>query len=91
MAKQENVVKEPTTTYIHNTEIPTFFGEPMLRGRFVEVDEVATSDAPALFYEHPDGSIWVGDAVAWLNSLESDFQHFLTHDLWVLSDTADYP
>lgn len=72
MAKQEDSIKEPTTAYIRNTEIPTFFGEPMLRGEFIEVDEAATSDAPALFYEHPNGSIWVGDAVAWLSSLESE-------------------
>ncbi|OGO35866.1 MAG: restriction endonuclease subunit M, partial [Chloroflexi bacterium RBG_16_56_8] len=28
--------------------------------------------SPALFYSHPNGEIWVGDAIAWLRSLPSE-------------------
>ena len=70
---QENAVKEPSATYARNTEIPTFFGKPMLRGEFFDVDpETADPDTPSLFYAHPNGEIWVGDAIAWLRSLESE-------------------
>ena len=27
--------------------------------------------APSLFFKHPDGEIWTGDAIAWLGSLET--------------------
>nr|WP_287264527.1 DNA methyltransferase [Thermogemmatispora sp.] len=29
-------------------------------------------EEPYLFYRHPHGEIWVGDAIAWLRSLESE-------------------
>ena len=45
MTKQENSVKEPVAAYARNTEIPTFFGEPMLRGAFIETDGMTDPDA----------------------------------------------
>ena len=30
------------------------------------------ANSPVLFYEHPNGQIWVGDAVAWLRSIDSE-------------------
>jgi len=70
---QEDTVKEPPATYARTTEIPTFFGQPMLRGQFTEIDpEAINPDTPTLFYSHPNGEIWVGDAIAWLRSLESE-------------------
>lgn len=69
----ENAVKEPSAAYSRNTEIPTFFGTPMLRGSFAEINpEDMSPDTPVLFYTHPNGEIWVGDAVAWLRSLEGE-------------------
>ena len=70
---QENVANEPSATYARNTEIPTFFGQPMLRGRFTETSlEAIDPEAPRLFYSHPNGEIWVGDAIVWLRSLEDE-------------------
>jgi site-specific DNA-methyltransferase (adenine-specific) len=64
-------LKEPVTQYSRNKEIPTFFGEPMLKGNFSEVDlSQASSDGPSLFYHHPNGKIWIGEAVVWLRSME---------------------
>lgn len=28
-------------------------------------------NTPSLFFKHPDGEIWIGDAIAWLGSLET--------------------
>jgi len=57
---QGGIVKEPTAVYARNTEIPIFFGEPMLRGMFTQVAlEVMDPDTPTLFYSHPNGEIWV--------------------------------
>lgn len=69
---QTGAIREPPAVYARNTEIPTFFGEPMLRGRFAEIGPQALdASTPALFYSHPNGEIWVGNAVAWLRSLKS--------------------
>ena len=70
---RESSVKEPSATYARNIQVPTFFGKPMLRGIFAEIDsETIESDVPALFYDHPNGEIWIGDTIAWLSSLENE-------------------
>jgi hypothetical protein len=44
----------------------------MLRGRYASLDHADLHPfAPSLFYSQEHGEIWVGDAVAWLRSLES--------------------
>lgn len=69
----EQTVREPRVPYARNTEIPTFFGQPMLRGEVVYADtEQLDSETPVLFYRHPHGEIWVGDATTWLRSLENE-------------------
>lgn len=56
-----------------NLQIPTFIGEPMQRGSYTPLDTRRRSpDQPCLFYTHPNGEIWVGDAIAWLGSLQSE-------------------
>lgn len=71
--EKTKTVKEPTATYMRSKEIPTFFGKPLFRGEF-KFTELAKSysERPGLFYSHPNGEIWVGKAIAWLNSLESE-------------------
>jgi site-specific DNA-methyltransferase (adenine-specific) len=66
------VLQEPASCYARNTDIPDFFGQPIVKGRRLNVPSVAaSSDDLALFYEHPNGKIWTGDAVRWLKSLRS--------------------
>jgi site-specific DNA-methyltransferase (adenine-specific) len=66
-------IQEPVAEYARNKEVPTFFGQPMLKGSFAQIDLAQTTpDVPNLFYSHPDGEIWVGDAIAWLRSLGSE-------------------
>jgi site-specific DNA-methyltransferase (adenine-specific) len=64
------VLKEPVADYTRTADIPMFFGEPMLQGRFEAIDD-AVSGSPQLFYTHPRGEIWGGDAIAWLRSLDA--------------------
>jgi len=49
------------------------FSQPILRGHYAEIDlervELAT---PVPFYTHPHGTIWAGDATAWLRSLPTE-------------------
>ena len=66
-------VREPAVAYARNAEIPTFFGQPMLKGAYAELDPAQSdSRTPTIFYSHPGGEIWLGDAVLWLRSLANE-------------------
>ncbi len=70
---EQREVREPTATYVRSKEIPTFFGKLLLRGEFKTTDLVKSYyERPSLFYSHPNGEIWVGKAIDWLSSLESE-------------------
>ena len=71
--KTTKVVREPAAEYARNKEIPIFFGQPMLKGAFAQIEssQLGATD-PTRFYSHPNGEIWIGDAVAWLSALESE-------------------
>ncbi len=71
MASQ--TIRDSSALYVRNTEIPTFFGQPMLKGTYADIDETRLDPkVPVLFYAHPHGEIWVGDAIVWLRSLPSE-------------------
>lgn len=66
-------IREPVIEYARNKEIPIFFGQPMLTGSFADLDiSQLNPNTPKLFYTHPHGEIWVGDAIIWLRSLETE-------------------
>ncbi|GIW01263.1 site-specific DNA-methyltransferase [Roseiflexus sp.] len=45
----------------------------MLKGTIFDINESQIDhNTPMLFYSHPHGEIWVGDAIAWLRSLETE-------------------
>jgi len=63
-------IQEPSAEYARNKEIPSFFGQTVLKGSFAQIDPVQFKpEVPTLFYSYPNGEIWVGDAIAWLRSL----------------------
>jgi site-specific DNA-methyltransferase (adenine-specific) len=73
--KQEAMieVREPLAEYARNKEVPSFFGQPMLKGSYAQIDPVQLHpEVPVLFYSHPHGEIWVGDTIAWLRSLQNE-------------------
>lgn len=69
--KSAKAVREPSVEYVRNTTLPSFFGKPMLKGTFAEIDR-ADPELPQRFYSHPNGEIWIGDAIAWLRTLRSE-------------------
>jgi site-specific DNA-methyltransferase (adenine-specific) len=69
--KKSNVVREPAVGYARSSAVPTFFGQPMLRGTYTQVEQTDRG-LPQLFYLHPHGELWLGDAVTWLQSLKSE-------------------
>ncbi|WP_083768908.1 DNA-methyltransferase [Chloroflexus aggregans] len=73
MKRSRSAIKEPSAEYARNKEIPTFFGQQMLKGTMFDSNESQIDpNTPTLFYSHPHGEIWVGDAIAWLRSLETE-------------------
>jgi len=67
------LLREPSSSYTRNTEMSTCFGQALQIGSFRPLDKQRlVADQPVLFYQHPHGSIWVGDTVAWLRSLQSE-------------------
>ena len=66
-------IRKPSAEYARNKEIPSFFGQPMVRGSCAQIDPARmTLSVPTLFYTHPNGEIWIGDTIAWLRSLERE-------------------
>lgn len=64
---------KPTAESRRNTSIPSFFGQPLLRGTIIPIEEANLDpNRPTLYYTHPHGEIWVGDAIAWLRSLDAE-------------------
>ena len=76
--KQVTEVREPSVDYVRNKEIPFFFGKPLIKGSYHELD--AEQLNPELFYSHPNGEIWVGDSIAWLSSMKSESVDFIFAD-----------
>lgn len=65
--------RKSSSEYNRNKEILSFFGQPILKGLYTHIDQAQCNpQTPTLFYSHPHGEIWVGDAFAWLSSLQSN-------------------
>jgi site-specific DNA-methyltransferase (adenine-specific) len=63
-------LREPSATFTRQKDIPTFFGQPLLKGTLAEIDPTQLNpDQPTLCYTHPNGEIWLGNAIMWLRSL----------------------
>lgn len=64
---------EFSVEHVINSALPSFFGQPLLKGTIIPIDETTLDPHhPTLCYTHPHGEIWVGDAIAWLRSLASE-------------------
>lgn len=60
-------------SFTRRKEIPVFFGQPQIKGeRVFHENRPADEDAPAMFYKHKNGQLWIGDSVAWMKTLPSE-------------------
>ncbi|MBI4475096.1 MAG: site-specific DNA-methyltransferase [Acidobacteria bacterium] len=65
-------MKEPVEGYARQKEVPTFFGQPVVKGAYTQLrSDQIDPQSSVLFYSHPHGEIWIGDALAWLETLDS--------------------
>jgi site-specific DNA-methyltransferase (adenine-specific) len=59
--------------YGRKKEYDTLLGKPQTKGALSKHDSANLDPLkPVSFYMHPNGALWIGDAVAWLRSLESE-------------------
>lgn len=64
-----------------NKELPTFFGELMLKGEKKEIDFAKrNSEHPILFYKHPHGELYQGNSIEWLKSLTGESMDLIFAD-----------
>ena len=61
------VAREPVAGYARIKDVQDFFGHTMSRGTIIPIDH--NESHPRHYYHHPNGDIFVGDAIAWLASL----------------------
>jgi site-specific DNA-methyltransferase (adenine-specific) len=55
------------STFKRNKEVPVFFGHVEKKGIRKDIDDNKVE--PQLNYKHINGEIWLGESIAWLNSL----------------------
>lgn len=66
--------------FSRNKQLSSLFSEPM-QGRFNKLDAAKLDlQTPVCLYEHPNGALWIGDAIAWLRSLESESVDLILSD-----------
>ena len=58
-------------TMIRNKELPTFFGEVILKGERIDAT-FENNTKPTLFYQHENGQLWQGDSIEWLTSMPNE-------------------
>jgi site-specific DNA-methyltransferase (adenine-specific) len=56
---------------VRNKELPTFFGEVLLKGERI-ITNFENNFKPSIFYKHPNGQLWKGDSIEWLRSLPNE-------------------
>jgi hypothetical protein len=58
-------------TFLKRQPPHTLFDQLPAIGKQHEAGGPADSGEPRLFYTHPNGTLWIGDCVRWLESLEA--------------------
>ncbi|MCX6164260.1 MAG: DNA methyltransferase, partial [Ignavibacteriae bacterium] len=58
-------------TMVRNKELPTFFGEVLLKGERVFTN-FESNFKQSVFYQHPNGQLWKGDSIEWLKTLPDE-------------------
>ncbi|MFA5782760.1 MAG: DNA methyltransferase [Bacteroidales bacterium] len=60
------------TTLARNKDLPTFFGHLQLKGEKLNTDIKNSEDKLVVFYKHPNGALYKGNSIEWLNSLKNE-------------------
>ncbi len=67
----KKILREPALKYVPDTQLQLFPDNNQLsKGTLIEEAPII-ENKPRLFYDHPNGSIYLGDSIEWLTSLEA--------------------
>ncbi len=68
------VLTEPPPRYSRQAQgqMELFADEQLSTGKLLEKNLITDSNEPILYYQHPNGEIWVGDSLRWLQGLASE-------------------
>jgi site-specific DNA-methyltransferase (adenine-specific) len=65
--------KQVGNTFVEKNVQPTFFGKSQKTGEFCKFDNsLMKHNSPQPFYRHPKGTLWIGDSLKWLESIEPE-------------------
>ena len=64
-------LREPAPKYVPDAQLPLFPEDQATKGTLHE-KKLDSDNRPYLFYEHPNGSIYLGDSIEWLTSLDAE-------------------
>ncbi len=64
-------LKEPPLKYQGDGQLTLFSEEQLAKGRVFDVDVTGLTE-PHLFYQHPNGAIYLGDSIDWLAALPEE-------------------
>ena len=60
-------------SFLQNADSNALLRQPKLIGELHEIDaQTADSHKPQAYYSHPHGTLWLGDSLLWLDSLEPE-------------------
>lgn len=77
----QQVLKEPTPHYHSDNQLILFTEAQLRKGSIIPFDEGKNDPSrPTLFYEHPNGKLFVGDSINWLASLQSESVDLIVAD-----------
>lgn len=66
-------IKKSIVKYLNHNEADIFINGRRLKGIFHQVDPKKLNfEHSLLFYSHPNGELWIGDAVAWLETIPNE-------------------
>ena len=63
-------MKVETKLFTRTKTLPPLFAELMQKGQMVDVQTDAAN--PQLFYQHPNGQLWLGNSIAWMKNLPDE-------------------
>ena len=64
-------LKEPALKYTPDYQLTLFSEKQLRKGEVFELPQIE-SPKPQSLYKHPNGTIFLGDSIDWLTSLEND-------------------
>lgn len=80
---EQTGIREPAQSFARAKRAgdgPSLFAPPGPRGERLDLPEDHATERPAKVYDHPNGSLWTGDAATWLSTLPDSSADLIVAD-----------